>query len=668
MYTNDVAASSGFFDFAEPNGFALVKVHADAKNPVGEGWQNLASRSRADWEQWRREGFNIGVHAGASRLITIDLDAKHGGIEAPRASLDSWCLARNLAPLPHHVTTPSGGQHIYLRVPEGVDAMALASDLRGTIGKGVDVLTGDRQSVAPGSTINGAAYTFNAAPFHSAPQSLIDFCTRVRPAETASIDKPGQYHKPDVAGLVDFLNENGEFEEYGDWLTCGMAMRAEFGDGGLDLWARSHDSTVTPDVIASKWKSFATEAKPGAVTLASLMSRAHQLGWKGTLQQADMLKGCAAFAAADASKASTIASPPVVPVRLSRRGGDWIKSFKPFSYLVKGFLVKGFCYSMTSRTGAGKTAIAILLTFCIALGEEFAGRRVKKGRVLYLAGENAEDVQARFIGACHERKLDPGSLDFHVIPASLDIAHHIEQVKKECDEIKPILIVVDTLAAYFRGDDENNNTEMVEYARLLRGLCATESRPTVLILAHPTKGAKALEEMMPRGGGSFLNEMDGNAGTVRNDDGLTVVAKVGKFRGPEFAPMYFGTHVVRDCPALVDPDDGEPVPTVVAHAVSDTGAVARAAERESNDIRMMRDIDKHPDDSLRVRAERLGISHHATVSDRIKKLVERKWIENGLAGARLTAKGQKELNVLDRQKPLSVGTDNVVSFPVPGGS
>ena len=157
MYNRTVADATikAFFDFAEANEFALLCVRKSAKNPIGEGWQKLWSKNRADWELWSAKGFNIGVHAGASRLITFDLDSKHGGIEAVRARFDAWCLSHNMLPLPHHVETPSKGQHIFMWVPEGVDAMALASNLSGKIGPGIDVLTGNHQSVAAGSYFDG---------------------------------------------------------------------------------------------------------------------------------------------------------------------------------------------------------------------------------------------------------------------------------------------------------------------------------------------------------------------------------------------------------------------------------------------------------------------------------------------------------------------------------
>jgi KaiC/GvpD/RAD55 family RecA-like ATPase len=61
--------------------------------------------------------------------------------------------------------------------------------------------------------------------------------------------------------------------------------------------------------------------------------------------------------------------------------------------LVEGLLQRRFFYSMTGKTGAGKTAIALLFAALVALERIMDGRQFEGGRVLYLAGENPIDVQ-----------------------------------------------------------------------------------------------------------------------------------------------------------------------------------------------------------------------------------------------------------------------------------
>jgi putative DNA primase/helicase len=85
----------------------------------------------------------------------------------------------------------------------------------------------------------------------------------------------------DLAALVSFLAEQGEFVDYQEWLTIGMACKLAAGDAGLDAWRKAHDGTVTPQVEAVKWASFASEPKPGrvTVTIGTFIKRARELGY-----------------------------------------------------------------------------------------------------------------------------------------------------------------------------------------------------------------------------------------------------------------------------------------------------------------------------------------------------------------------------------------------------
>ena len=57
----------------------------------------------------------------------------------------------------------------------------------------------------------------------------------------------------------------------------------------------------------------------------------------------------------------------------------------PPDYLWDGILLRGFVYSLSARTGDGKTAVALSLTAAIARGKDFSGREVTQGKVLYFA-------------------------------------------------------------------------------------------------------------------------------------------------------------------------------------------------------------------------------------------------------------------------------------------
>jgi hypothetical protein len=455
-----------------------------------------------------------------------------------------------------------------------------------------------------------------------------------------------------------------------------MALRAEFGDDGLSLWALSHDDTVTPDVIATKWKSFDREAKPGAVTLPTFMRRAHQLGWTGTIRSsaASMFAGVAQFAA--------IGSPPLAPgtpgpqvpdptemapARLLKKLGGWMREFVLPEYLWDGILIKRFCYSLTAQTGAGKTAVAMLLAVYAATGEALCGRHVERGSVIYLAGENPTDVQMRFLGLCHMMGIDWDTLDIHIIEGTMDISKHADQFRAECEAfgLKPSLVIVDTAAAYFPGDNDNDNAQMGSYARQLRELCKLPGGPCVLVLCHPTKGAKEIGEMVPRGGGAFLNEVDGNLAAAR-DVNLIAIQALGKFRGPEFAPLHFGLHTVWECPALYDTKKGKHLPTVVAQAVSEAGAAARAMETETSSIRLVQFIYANPKASFVQIATEFKVNK-SKAERMVNDLINEKLVKRDKLTGKLTLTPSAQTSLNDMESDRNRGEATMMPFPgIPG--
>jgi hypothetical protein len=98
------------------------------------------------------------------------------------------------------------------------------------------------------------------------------------------------------------------------------------------------------------------------------------------------LSWCRSCREADRKQEALIGKKAPVGVRILS-SADFIKEYKPPDYLVDGLLPRQFFYSMTGKTGGGKTAIALFIAAMVALGKTVDGREYTKGRVLYLAGE-----------------------------------------------------------------------------------------------------------------------------------------------------------------------------------------------------------------------------------------------------------------------------------------
>ncbi|HEY0125304.1 MAG TPA: AAA family ATPase [Rhizobium sp.] len=323
--------------------------------------------------------------------------------------------------------------------------------------------------------------------------------------------------------------------------------------------------------------------------------------------------------------------------------GAFVGGFSPPDYIVDGIIQSGFLYSVTGQTGSGKTAVALLLAACIALGDPFAGQEVKGGRVLYFAGENPDDVRMRWIGLCHELAVQPEDIDVHFVEGVFSITDFAERVEKDVAALGGVAtIFVDTTAAFFPGTDENSNVEMGNYARLLRSLTKLEGRPAVIAASHPIKNATG-ENLLPRGGGAFLNEVDGNLSLAKKGDRSSELHWQGKFRGPEFKPIVFDLPEVR-VPTLVD-SRGREIPTVRAVPVGETEIAARAHAANRDDREMLLVIRADGNRSLRDLAEAVGLGTDdgakrkaQTVTDRLKRM---QLVTYELGLWKLTKKGEE---------------------------
>jgi AAA domain len=288
---------------------------------------------------------------------------------------------------------------------------------------------------------------------------------------------------------------------------------------------------------------------------------------------------------------------------LLRSSAEFIAGFKPPDYLLDGILQRRFIYSFTARTGGGKSAVALLLTASVALGQPIGGREVQKGRALYFAGENPDDIRMRWIAEGQHMGFDPEQVDVYFIAGTFKISEMAQRIAQEIEGVGAFdLIVVDTSAVYFEDDDENSNTQAGVHARRLRGLVSLPGEPSVVVLCHPTKHAK-VENLLPRGGGAFIAEMDGNL-TATNVDGVVTVYWEGKFRGPDFAPITFQLKTVTH--ERLNDSRGRLIPTVIAVHLSEDAQEEIAALARSDENLVLAEIVTKPDQSYAQIAQALG--------------------------------------------------------------
>jgi len=256
---------------------------------------------------------------------------------------------------------------------------------------------------------------------------------------------------------------------------------------------------------------------------------------------------------------------------------------KPADFLIDDILQKGFIYALTGQTGHAKTAVALLVARLVGSIDPNAmlgARKVSKGRVIYFVGENPDDVSIRLKGSDAMRTDKPSEDRIWFIPGTFEIERMLSVIEADTKKNGDVsLIVVDTSAAYFLGNEELNNVQMGAYARVLRRLTTLPGRPCVLVLCHPIKHVIEPSQLLPRGGGAYLAEMDGNLTLWRTTD-ETVELYYTKLRGPSFQPIQFQLKTIKT-PALLDVR-GRMMTTVEAVAISRQEEEA-VAKRETSD-------------------------------------------------------------------------------------
>ena len=217
--------------------------------------------------------------------------------------------------------------------------------------------------------------------------------------------------------------------------------------------------------------------------------------------------------------------------------------------------------------------------------------QIEHGQVVYFAGENPDDIRMRLIGM----GVDPATARISVIAGVFDIAGMFDRLADEMTRLGTIdLIIVDTSAAYFLGDDEISNTQMGDHARMLRKLTEMPGSLCVLVLCHPIKHVTEPTQLLPRGGGAFLAEMDGNLTVWRRDD--LVELHHNKIRGPGFEPMTF--RVERIMTTKLMDNKGRLIPTVKVVLVSEHEEAAQQQKTRNEEDQLLAALAENSDHSL----------------------------------------------------------------------
>jgi hypothetical protein len=295
--------------------------------------------------------------------------------------------------------------------------------------------------------------------------------------------------------------------------------------------------------------------------------------------------------------------------------------------LIDGLLPRGDVICNTGLTNHGKTAVGLAIMVLSAAGKPLAGRASIPARWAVLCGENPVGFGARLVATAQALGVPLADIlpSIRILDHALPLGAATDLLNAELDAFGADAVLIETSAAFFSGDNENDNVQAREHAAAMRRLThgATKAR-MVLASTHPT-GSATRDNLVPRGGSAFLAEIDNNLSTW-NDGGTLTLHWCRKLRAADFNPITF--ELVTQKVRLGDAD----IVTVAAVPINEQRAVEQEKARAQDENRVLFEMLHHPKSSIADWAR--GASMTLANGDPAKSKVHR--ILESLAADRLT--------------------------------
>jgi RecA-family ATPase len=181
---------------------------------------------------------------------------------------------------------------------------------------------------------------------------------------------------------------------------------------------------------------------------------------------------------------------------------DFALDLKPREWLVPERIPMRNVSSMSGEGAIGKSLLLMQLSAAVVLGKEWIGTLPEPGPALYFNAEEDDDEVrrrledvARQLGATRRDMIDRGLrfLSFAGRDALLAQPDRFglmwptalfERLKREALQLRPRLIVFDTVADCF-GGKENDRAQTRQFITMLRGL-AIDANSAVIMSSHPS--------------------------------------------------------------------------------------------------------------------------------------------------------------------------------------
>lgn len=270
------------------NDMNLTLVKKGGNAPILKNWQNQTLKKKKLFNHIERGG-NLGFSIGEKHLV-VDVDPENGGMKSYKK------LEKIIGKYKPNTISPSGGFHIYFKLPKDVHGQSF----KGKLGErkefeGVDILGRGKQVVIPQSERpkrGTGVYEWGAGKpkliVHKIPKKLLLMV--LKGGSKASAKKP-EYDNELVATVMGRSGTNSDktpeevwkilsaipndkHTEYDTWVEIGMSIHDWDAEDGLALWRRwskLNKKKHNEREMKKKWNSF---SHGGGKTFATLVYHA----------------------------------------------------------------------------------------------------------------------------------------------------------------------------------------------------------------------------------------------------------------------------------------------------------------------------------------------------------------------------------------------------------
>ncbi|MFD6661717.1 AAA family ATPase [Micromonospora chalcea] len=431
------------------------------------------------------EGAALAIDCARSGLVVVDADVTKG-----QRGPQEWAALD--APATWSVRTPTGGEHWYYREDP---AHPIGNDQSGKVAPGVDVRGLGGLVIAPPTVDARGRYAWmEGAPQWSelptVPRVVVERMTKRRPEPTT--EPPPA---PTPAGAT-----------YGQTPWTPQQADREI-NRELDRLAVAESGTRNGALnnAAMRLGHFVPHYLPRETAVALLTGRARGIG----LDESEILPtinsgltagmrepyAVTASGSADSAEPTVDAVDALLSRMLDRDALDKIPAPKP---LIRDVLDLDSESWVIGAPGGFKSFVALDWACHVATGQEWRGKPVTQGRVVYVAAEGQKGIPLRVKAweAMYGRRAD--NVLFLPDPVQVADTAAWRVLVQACRRLEPVLIVLDTQARITVGLDENSNGAMSVLTEAVRSLKAA-TRACVLVVHHTgrnggdARGASAID-------------------------------------------------------------------------------------------------------------------------------------------------------------------------------